>query len=203
MLFKAFVYLCVVASAMAATQLNLDQPLQGTAVVGSQVDYSFSYDHSTATGYQFLYVLPNVGSETPQVSILKDGQPASAEAEFECSAAASSTSGQVKCSYSFQGCVRTSAPELYTVTVQPPSGASAAVSFTIGAINANSALSATAPSMTKLTSCCGFSSASWHYVKAKNTQVVETVSLTVTNGSLSTYSPSPPMPSPLLRASTY
>jgi hypothetical protein len=192
MLFTAFDFLCVVGTALAATTLNLNSQLQGSLVQGSQ-EYTFSYSKKTSSKYQFVYVLPDVSTDAnrPVVTIDKTNV-VDVQADFQCSASASSSESQVKCAYSFQGCVKTTAPELYTITVNPPGGAANAnLNFTIGSVNVAAGLSASVKALTKQTTCCGFGGASWHYVKASGAEVINSVSLTLTKGSLST--PLPPL----------
>jgi hypothetical protein len=185
MLFKVFALLCVVAVALAAdSTLKLNQVVTGTASAGAAATYSFTYDHSTARDYQFLYVLPT-SADVPDVTILKN--TTTTDVDVDCSVAGSSAGGQVKCAYSFQGCVKTTKPDFYTITVaRPSSAANADVTFDVGVVSANASLSAVTKTKSKLTTCCGLSGASWHYVKAQSTEVLETISLTITNGSLST-----------------
>lgn len=189
-LFTAFVFLCVVGTALAATTLDLNSQLQGSLVQGSQ-QYTFSYSHDTSSKYQFVYVLPDVSTDAnrPVVTIDKTNM-LDFQANFQCSASASSSESQVKCAYSFQGCVKTTAPELYTITVNPPGGAANAnLNFTIGSVNVAAGLSASVKALTKQTTCCGFGGASWHYVKASGAEVINSVSITLTKGSLSTPPP--------------
>lgn len=186
-LFTAFVFLCVVGTALAATTLNLNSQLKGSLVEGSQ-QYTFSYSHDTSSKYQFIYVLPEVSTDAdhPVVTIDKTNV-LDFQANIQCSASASSSESQVKCAYSFQGCVKTTEPELYTITVKPPGVATTAnLNFTIGSLNVAAGLSASVKALTKQTTCCGFGGASWHYVKASGAEVINSVSLTLTKGSLTT-----------------
>ncbi len=188
-LFTAFVFLCVVGTALAATTtLDLNSQLQGSVVQGASQQYSFSYSQTTSSKYQFIYVLPDVTTDAnrPVVTIDKTNV-IDVPASVQCSASASSSESQIKCAYSFQGCVKTTAPVLYTITVNPPGGAANAnLNFTIGSVNVAASLSASVKALTKQTTCCGFGGASWHYVKASGAEVINSVSLTLTNGSLST-----------------
>lgn len=186
-LFTAFVFLCVVGTALAATTLDLNSQLKGSLVEGSQ-QYTFSYSHDTSSKYQFIYVLPEVTTDADHPVVTIDKTNAiDFQANIQCSASASSSESQVKCAYSFQGCVKTTAPELYTITVKPPRlAATANLNFTIGSVNVAAGLSASVKALTKQTTCCGFGGASWHYVKASGAEVVNSVSLTLTKGSLTT-----------------
>jgi hypothetical protein len=185
MLFKAFFFMCVVAVAMGATTLDLNNSLKGSLVDGQQ-DYTFSYSHTGNTDYQLIYVLPDLtAADTPQVVIQKTTGGTSASAS--CSASATSNDGQVRCAYAFQGCVRTPNPEDYTISVKAPAldiNGKANINFTIGAISVSAALSAAVSETPTITTCCGFSGASWHYVGATPTQTVNSVSLNLQGGSL-------------------
>jgi hypothetical protein len=188
-LFAAFVFLCVVGTALAATQqLKLNSQLKGDLLSGSQT-YQFSYSHDTTSRYQLLYVLPQLEAGSDRLPVVKIDKTnvIDFKSDVSCSASASSSDSQIKCAYSFQGCVKTAAPQNYTITVQPPAlSGSANINYTIGAINIAASLSAATQSLTKQVTCCGFSGASWHYVKASGAEVINSVSITLTKGSLTT-----------------
>jgi hypothetical protein len=188
-LFTAFVFLCVVGSALAATQtLKLNSKLSGSLLSGEQT-YQFSYAHGTSSRYQLLYVLPQLGEGSDRLPVVKIDKTGVADfkSDVSCSASASSSDSQIKCAYSFQGCVKTVEPQDYTITIRPPAlTASANINYTIGAINIAAGLSAATQSLTKQVTCCGFSGASWHYVKASGAEVINSVSITLTKGSLTT-----------------
>jgi hypothetical protein len=65
---------------------------------------------------------------------------------------------------------------------------SAFTNFTIGAVSVNALLTASASTATNLIVCCGVTGVAWHYVQAGPSDIVQSITLNVTGGSMTSSS---------------